>query len=206
MSSLAKPAPRRRKGRAPVARIGAAQDRVKQQRVLDRPRERSDGLEICKNCRQSVGARPAADRWLVADKASMTGGAPDRAAAIRAERGGDKTRRNARRRAAARASRREFGIPWVARDAEQIVARIALERELRRVRFANDDHSRLPEPRHGQFVLRWPVVLERAASPCRWKARDMEVVLDRDRNAVEPRMSLAPRATRITVVRRGKRS
>ena len=37
-------------------------------------RERSDGLEVGEDRRQSVSARPTADRWLVADKASMAGG------------------------------------------------------------------------------------------------------------------------------------
>ena len=173
-----------------------------------RPSSTSDPmrLEVGENRRESVSARPTADRWLVADKAGVAGGAPDRAAAIGADRGRDEARRDARRRAAARASGRELCVPWIARDAEQIIARIALEREFRRICLADDDHSRAPELCDRQFVLRRPKVLQRAASPCCRKAGHMEIVFDRDRNSVEPGVSLPARATRIALFRGGERA
>ena len=190
-AALLRPARRRRIERAAIARVGAAQDRVKQERVLDCAGERSDRLEVGEDRGKSVGARPAADRGLEADKAGVAGGTPDRTAAVRADRSRDKARRDARRRAAGRAAGREIRVPGVARDAEQVVARIALKREFRHVRLADDDHARRAQPRDRQFVLRRPIVLERAAAPCRRKAGDMDIVFDGDRNSVEP--GIAPR-------------
>jgi hypothetical protein len=50
------------------------------------------------------------------------------------------------------------------------------------------------------------MVFERAASPCRRKVSYVEVVLDGDRNAVEPGMSLPARATLIAFLRSGQRA
>src|SRR6202034_806808 len=112
----------------------------------------SDGFKVGEDRRQPVSAGPTADRGLQADKASMAGGTPDRAAAVRGDCSRDEARRDACRRAAARAPGREVRVPWIARHAEKVIARIALERELRRVRLADDDYARAPQPRNGQFV------------------------------------------------------
>ena len=134
----------------------------------------------------------AADRRLEADKTGVAGGAADRSAAVRPYRGGHETRRDARCGAAARAARRQIGVPGIAGHAEKVVAGVALEGEFRHISLADHDRARRAQARDRQFVDRGHEPRERPAAPGRRQARDVDVVLDRDRHAFERRARARP--------------
>src|SRR2546423_807174 len=76
-----------------------------------------------------------------------------RAAAVGAARAGPPPARARRDRAAARTAGRQRQIPGIARDAEDEIVGVALERELRTIRLAEDDGAARAQLRDRQLVL-----------------------------------------------------
>ena len=103
--------------------------------------------------------------------------------------------------AASRASWRQVGVPRIARHAEEVVACIALEREFRHIRLADHDRPRRAQARDRQFIDRGPERRKRPAAPGRRHPGDVDVVLDRDRHALQRGARLALRQSRVALAR-----
>jgi len=153
--------------------------------VVHAARDRTDHLEIMQDGRKPRAAFHRIARRLEADQAGMRCRPPDRAAAIGAERERTHARGDRRHRTTARAAGRQRGIPRIARGAEQQIIGKAVQRELRHIGLAEDDGTGLAKPLHRQFVLVGHVVGVKPAAPGGAQAGDQDVVLDRDRHAVE---------------------
>ena len=138
----------------------------------------------CSSPRQRGGPRlPLCG--LIPTMPGQRGRDADRRAAVGAGRGRDHPRRDGRRAAAARPARRPRGVVRVGRAAERrALGERAPQRELRQVRLADDDRARRAQARHDRRVARRPAP-HRGGAERRDLARDVRVVLDRDRHAAQ---------------------
>ena len=136
----------------------------------------------------------------------MGGRAAKRAAAVGADGDRADARRHGRRAAAGRAAGRAVEGMGIARRPEQSVVGISLHCEFGRVCLAEEDGARSPQPRHRRFVLPRHKIAIGGATPSRGHSRDMEIVLDRERDAIERRERRTAEPTRGRLRRGGLRA
>ena len=181
----------------PRCRIPAVRPRkaiVQQPQIGDRSGEPADDLEIEQHLRQAARARDRADAGLEPVEPGIAGRPPDRPAAVGPERrhghaGGDRAGR-----AAGGAAGGQVRVQGVSGRAEERVARVAVDREFRRVGLAEHDRPGSAQPRERKLVGGADVAGEGGAAPGRGHAGGDQVVLDRDRHAIErgERHAVAP--------------
>ena len=156
-----------------------------------------------RQCGRSDGFQPTRPVWQAGRRIEPAPSVPIAA--------GTRPAGDARRGAAGRAAGRQAHVPGIAGHAEQVVRRIALQRQLRHVRLADDHRAGRPQPRDRQFVTIGHEVGKRPASPGRRHAGDQDVVLHRNRDAFErrarraggkPRVALPCRRARASLVER----
>ena len=172
--------------RAPVAPIGTRQHPIDQPGVGDRAGEGAHHLAIGQHLGKPVRPRIAADRRFEADEAGVARRPPDGAAAIRADRHRHEPGRDARRGPAARAARRKVRVPRVAGRAEEEVRRIALESQFGDIGLADQHGAGPAQTFDRQFVRVGHEAFEGAAAPGGRQTGHEQVVLDGDRDPVEP--------------------
>jgi hypothetical protein len=162
-----------------------AGDRVEDQRaVLCGPRQGS-GLGQCERHRHDAVARHQAARRLEARDAAERRRLADRAAGIRADAAGGKTCGDRRRSTAARAAGNARRVPRIARRRpRQVEGRPAIAELVKRM-LAEDDGTRLLQPRDQRRVLRRNVILQQPRMRGRAHAGRRDRVLEAERHAVE---------------------
>ena len=124
----------------------------------------------------------AAPLRLDADQVCPCGGDADAARAVGTDRRGDQTGRHRRRAAARRAARSVIARPRVSRVAKPGPTGERPLAQFAGVGLADDDRTRGPQPAHDFGVDRGKVHPARRAEHRR-HTRDVDVVLDRDRNS-----------------------
>ena len=124
------------------------------------------------------------------DAAERSGDA-DRAAAVRADGDGDKSRRDSRRRAAGTSACVVVHVVWVARRAVMRVQPRHVDADLVHVGLADQQRARRPHPRHhGCIFCRRRLTQKRRADFCR-VGRHVEFIFHRHRHTVENAERLA---------------
>src|SRR6185436_3740667 len=181
---------RLRRSRRLVAVLGAvARQHVKQQRrVVDRARERPDAGEAVEGGQERPGGDAPTLR-LDAHEVRPGGGDPHRAGAVGAGGGGHEAGGDGGRRAAGGAAGRVVERPRVARGAERRALGERPLAHLGRVRLA-DDHGAGGAQLARDLAVAVTRVEGAGAAEVRRLAREVHVVLDRDRDA-EQRQALA---------------
>ena len=127
----------------------------------------------------------------------MRGRDAHRSPGIGAEGAGAQPRRDRRARAARRPARDAIHVPRIAHGTGPGDRRRPAIGELVHVELAQDDCARRLEPRHHLGVLIRDAVREHRARRRRQHPRRIDVVLQRDRNAVQRTAPPAPRQLRL---------
>ena len=140
----------RRRG---VAGIRSREHPQHQRRVGGGPSQRPNLIQRRGKGEQAV-ARDAPVGRLEADDAAERRGLPDRSARIGTEGDGGRSRRDCRRRPAARPARRAIGRPRVPHRSVRGVLVRRTHRKLVAVRLADDDGAGRLEPTHDRGIVR----------------------------------------------------
>ena len=163
---------------------GHALHRLEQQgRIGNRPGERPDVIERGAEGDHAVTG-DLAERRLQSDDATGGGRNADGAARVGAHRAEAHALGHRCRRTAARSACRPRGIDRITDRTERGLVAGRAERELVQVRFADDDRPGVAQPAHDGCVRRRGAC--RHSRPGRRRrARDIDEILDRDRDAVQ---------------------
>ena len=180
--------------------LDPAERAVEQPRVADGRRDRPCVIE---RPRQGDGAAEAdlAESWLQPDDAAGGGRNPDRAARIGADRSKRHPGGDACRRSAARAAGRARRVVRVAGRAERGFVVRRAECKLVEVGLADDHRPRIARPDDHVRVARGDVAFADAGGRRGRRARHVEEILDRDRDAVQ-RSAVAARRQLAIEIRR----
>ena len=174
-----------------VARVGAGHNREQRLEIACRSRDEADRLKIKRQRRKTVTSGNLPVRRPQAQKTRVTRRQARGAAGIGADREWNEPGGDRRGGAAARASWRERQVPGVLGRARKAALRSTGHGEFRRRGFAEDHQASVSQPLDAYVVALRNVVLVEQAPPTRGATGHEDVVLDRDRNAVELTAPLA---------------
>ena len=152
--------------------------------VHRRPGDRSGRVEARRH-RHDAPVRDEAGRGAEPRDAAVGGRDPDRAGGVGADAPGNQVCRDRRPVSAARAAADPLRRPRVVSGAEMWARGEGAVGELMQVQLAEDDRSRLSQPRDDVCVPHRHVVGEDPRGRGRGRAGDVDHVLQRDRNAPE---------------------
>ena len=172
-----------------IGRIGAGHGRQRREGVVDGEREHRYAIERAAG-RHEAGGGDQAEARLEADDVAQSGRHAARPGSIGAERERNEAGADRDRRTRARSAGNERGIEQVARRAVGRAHADQAGGELIEIGLADDDGAGPPEPRDAGRVLARVVREGRAGGGGR-QSRDVDIVLDRDRHAVEREIGIA---------------
>ena len=178
--------------RVGIAAIGAGHDLERQRDIGHGRRDRRDHRQADERFGEPRPVGDRAERRLEAYDPDVGRRPPARAAGIGADRKRHHASGDRHGRAARRATGRQARIHRVAGRPEQLIGGVALGRELRRVRHADDDSAGATQPLERDRVGRRPELREQPGALGHPPAGDPDVVLDGDRHAGQ-RQDLAGR-------------
>ena len=171
--------------RARIGGIETAEHLQHDRKVRHRTREHADAIDPARAVHHS-DRRDFARRRFQAIDAAMAGRNAHRAERVGAERERGEARRDRDGGTAGRTARRIALAQRVLHGRAVWIRARCSECALVERGFAQDDRAGAAEPRHGGGVLRGDVSAATRQTRARGEAGDVEIVLDRDRQPVEP--------------------